>query len=114
MNPPLLWLKTRGSAGPSEIDADAWRRILISKNYRQAGKVLRVAIAKMAQKLCTKELNALDQMIIEAYVSCRLIPLTKLPSGVRPIGIGEVLRRIIGKAIVAEIKTDLTESAGSL
>ena len=96
------------------MDADAWRRILISKNYRQAGKDLSVAIARLTQKLCTKELTAQDQLSIEAYVSCRLIPLAKMPSGVRPIGIGEVLRRIIGKAIVAEIKTDLTESAGSL
>jgi hypothetical protein len=35
-------------------------------------------------------------------------------SGVRPIGIGEVLRRIIGKAIVAEIKPELQEAAGCL
>ena len=68
----------------------------------------------MTQKLCTKELSPQDQLSIEAYTSCRLIPLAKLPSGVRPIGFGEVLRRIIGKAIVAEIKTDLAECAGSL
>ncbi len=37
-----------------------------------------------------------------------------LDVGVRPIGIGEVLRRIIGKAVIAEIKPDLIESAGSL
>ena len=36
------------------------------------------------------------------------------PTGIRPIGIGEVLRRIIGKAIVTEIKVDLMESAGCL
>ena len=106
--------KTKGSAGPSGMDADAWRRILISKNYRKVGKDLRVAIARMTQKLCTKELSSQDQLSIEAYTSCRLIPLAKLPSGVRPIGIGEVLRRIIGKAIVAEIKTDVAECAGSL
>ena len=35
-----------------------------------------------------------------AYTSCRLIPLDKCP-GVRPIGIGEVVRRIIGKAVHA-------------
>ena len=38
--------------------------------------------------------------------SCRLIPLDKNP-GVRPIGIGEVLRRIIGKTITQCIKSDL-------
>ena len=51
---------------------------------------------------------------MEAYTANRLIPLEKSPSGIRPIGIGEVLRRIIGKAIVTEIKPEVMESAGSL
>ena len=40
--------------------------------------------------------------------------LNKMPTGIRPIGIGEVLRRIIGKAIRWEIKEDIIESAGCL
>ena len=97
------------------MDADGWRRILISKNYGNAGKELRGAIAKMAQMLCTKEIEQNENNSnLEAYVACRLIPLEKEPSGVRPIGIGEVLRRIIGKAVIAEIKPDLMDSAGSL
>ena len=43
---------------------------------------------------------------LEAYNACRLIPLDKNP-GVRPIGIGEVIRRIIGRSITECIKTDL-------
>ena len=43
-----------------------------------------------------------------------MIPLEKSPSGVRPIGIGEVLRRIIGKAIISELKPDLIDCGGSL
>ena len=98
------------------MDADGWRRILISKNYGSTGKDLRTEIAKMTRKLCTSEVTTTEQgkASIEAYVSCRLVPLEKQPSGVRPIGIGEVLRRIVGKAIVAEIKPDLAESAGCL
>ena len=46
-------------------------------------------------------------------VACRLIPLDKDP-GLRPIGIGEVLRRIIGKIVVRILKPDLQESAGEL
>ena len=34
-----------------------------------------------------------------AYNACRLIPVDKNP-GVRPIGVGEVLRRIIGRSIL--------------
>ena len=29
-------LKTKGSSGPSGIDADGWRRILVSKNFTAA------------------------------------------------------------------------------
>ena len=50
---------------------------------------------------------------LEAYVACRLIPLDKKP-GVRPIGVGEVLRRLIGKSIISVIKPEILESAGSL
>ena len=109
-------IRTRGAAGPSGVDADAWRRFLISKNYGTTGKELRTAIAKMAQKLCTTEiaLQENNKTSLEAYIACRLIPLEKKPSGVRPIGIGEVLRRIIGKAVMSEINQELKESAGSL
>ena len=41
----------------------------------------------------------------------RLIPLDKNP-GVRPIGIGEVLRRIIGKSLMTVLKSDITRAAG--
>ncbi len=34
--------------------------------------------------------------------------------GVRPIGVGETVRRIIGKAILAVIKVDVLEAAGTL
>ena len=107
--------RTKGAAGPSGLDANGWRRMLISKNFGTAGKELRTAIANFTRSLCTIEIND-DARIssIEAYVSNRLIPLEKSPSGIRPIGIGEVLRRIVGKAIVAEIRPELQEAAGSL
>ena len=64
---------------------------------------------------CTQEIQINEHVNnLEAYIACRLIPLEKQPSGIRPIGIGEVLRRIVGKAIVAEIKGDIMESAGCL
>ena len=61
-----------------------------------------------------KSQRKVEKNSLEACLSNRLIPLEKAPSGVRPIGIGEVLRRIVGKAIVAEIKPELAEAAGCL
>ena len=107
-------MKTRGAAGPSGLDADGWRRILVSKNYGNIGKDLRTAIAKLTQRLCTHLMPVETSSSIEAYVANRLIPLLKAPTGIRPIGIGEVLRRIVGKAVVSEIKPEIMESAGCL
>ena len=73
----------------------------------------------MARTLCTREVvinhdsNNQPYTDIEAYIACRLIPLDKNP-GIRPIGIGEVLRRIIGKAIIFVIRPEIIESAGNL
>ena len=57
--------------------------------------------------------DSYDSSLLEAYTSCRLIPLNKNP-GIRPIGVGEVLRRIIGKVISWEFKTDFMEAATPL
>ena len=50
-------LKTNGAAGPSGLDADGWRRILVSKNFGKQGKDLRSAIVRMTIRMCTKETN---------------------------------------------------------
>ena len=51
-------------------------------------------------------------MTLQAYNACRLILLDECP-GVRPIGVGEVLRRIIGRTIVCCIQTDLKQPGGN-
>ena len=43
---------------------------------------------------------------LESFLACRPIPLDK-KSGLRPIGLGEVLRRIAGKAIMMLFKNDI-------
>ena len=50
---------------------------------------------------------------IEPLLASRLIPLDKNP-GLRPIGIGETLRRIIGKTVARFLKQDVVDSVGSL
>ena len=46
-------------------------------------------------------------------MACRLIPLDKNP-GIRPIGIGEVPRRIIAKSVLRVVREDIQEAAGPL
>ena len=112
-------IRTKGTSGPSGLDADGWKRILVSNNFGKQGAELRNSVAKMARTLCTREVvvnhdsNNQPYTDIEAYIACRLIPLDKNP-GIRPIGIGEVLRRIIGKAIIFVIRPEIMESAGNL
>ena len=50
-------LKTKGSAGPSGLDSDVWRRILVSKNFGNCSKDLRSTLANMARKLCIEEVT---------------------------------------------------------
>ena len=50
----------------------------------------------IVKKLST---DLIETQTIEAFFSCGLIPLDK-NSGLRPIGVGELLRRIAGKVIV--------------
>ena len=71
---------------------------------------LREQIVTLARKLATE---MVDPKSLEAFVACRLIPLDKCP-GVRPIGIGEILRRIIGKVIGWALKEDIQIAAGPL
>ena len=100
-------LHTQGAAGPSGVDADSWRRMCTS--FGECSDELCDALAKCARRLATY----VDPTSLEAYVAYRLIPLDKKP-GVRPIGIGEVMRRILGKAILRLTNQDIKEAAGSL
>ena len=93
-------MRTHGSHGPSDLDANEWRRI--STHFGQQSIEILKIIAKIARKLATEELNP---ELLEPYNACRLIPLDKNP-GVRLIGI-EVMRRIIGRTIIKCLKNEL-------
>ncbi|XP_068684892.1 uncharacterized protein [Montipora foliosa] len=102
--------RTKGSAGPSGMDSEIYKRILCSKNFKNEGKMLREELAIFTRQLLTKSYHP---SLLEAYTSCRLIPLDKDP-GIRPIGVGEVLRRIIGKTVSVFLKEDIKDAAGPL
>ena len=65
----------------------------------------------MTRKLCTEYI---DLHTIEPLVACRLIPLDKGEGAVRPIGVGEVLRRIVAKCVTKTLKQDVIDASGSL
>ena len=101
-------LRTSGAAGPSGIDAHGWRRLCSS--FCSASEELCSSIAILARRLCT---TFIDPEMISSLMACRLIALDKRP-GVRPIGIGETVRRIIAKAVLSVISNDIQHAAGSL
>jgi len=100
-------LKTKGAAGPSGLDAHCWRRLCTT--FQGASGELCSAMALFARRLCT---SFLSPDILSPFLACRLIALDKQP-GVRPIGICEVVRRIIAKAALSIIRDDIQASAGS-
>ena len=66
------------------------------------------ALAALARKLATTTCHHVDVL-----TACRLITLDKKP-GYRPIGIGEVIRRVVSKCIMAVVKEDVRRAVGNL
>ena len=83
-------------------------------HFHSAHTVLNLceSIAGMTRKLCLSR-NSIHDESLQAILASKLIPLDKSP-GLRPIGVGEVLRRIIGRAVMITCRGDIVESAGDL
>ena len=101
-----------GSGGPTLIDSDGWKHILCSKSFGPASSDLCDAIADLAKKLCRDDILP---DLLQEFVANRLIPLDKGEDkegnpGVRPIGIGEILRRIVGKGCRQQYKRGHNQS----
>ena len=97
-----------GSAGPSGFDAKGWKRVCSS--FHSTSDDLCTAIARATRRLCS---SYIDPEGISALVACRLIALDKKP-GIRPIGIGETLRRLMAKTILRIAQADIQCAVGSL
>ena len=89
------------------MDADGWKRILTSKQFAESSSDLCTTIAKMIKKLCIDKDLA---NILEAFLSCCLIPLNKNP-GLEPMDAGEVL---VGKVINSILWDIIITSVGPL
>ena len=65
----------------------------------------------LGARLCTE---LVDPATIEPVLANRLIPLDKVNGEVRPIGIGEVIRRVIAKYVTRVTKRDIIDASRSL
>ena len=84
---------------------------LPTSRLKKSSRKLCEVLATMTNILCS---TYIDPSTIEPLLASRLIPLDKDGGAVRPIGVGEVMRRIIGKCVMNVVKTDVTEASGSL
>ena len=103
-------LQSRGGAGPSGLDADGLRRIMTSKQFRREGFDFCDALARVAKRLCTQLVSPSS---VEALTIGKLLPPDKNP-GIRPIGIGESLRRLIGKVNAKYLENQVQTCVGPM
>ena len=96
---------TSGSAGPSGLDAEAWKRMLTC--FKQSSNRPCASLAAVAYRLRKEDLTQED---LSAFTAARLIPIDKKP-GIRPIAVGKVFRRIICKSIMRVIEHDVRAAA---
>ena len=99
--------RIQGGAGPGGCDAGHWRDVLL--RFGAYSSRLRDAVAALAHRLLNSIVPWED---ISALVANCLIALDKCP-GVRPIGIGETLRRVICKAVCYATRVDVELACGS-
>ena len=84
--------------------------VSLCTSFQYASTDLCDAMASTTRRICC---SFVDPKSLSAFVACGFVALDKCP-GVRPIGIGETARRIIGKAILTTVRDDIQEAAGPL
>ena len=93
------------------MDANGFKRILACKSFKKSSTELCDTLAGLTRRLCTE---IIDPLTIELILANRLIPFDKWNGEVRPNGVEEVIRRIIGKCVMRVIKQDVIEAGRSL
>ena len=94
--------------GPSGMDTRCWRRLCTA--FHSVSSELCIAIALFARHICS---SFVSPDILAPFVACCLIALDKQP-GVRPIGVCEVVRRLVAKAVLSIIREDIMMAVGPL
>ena len=100
-----------GSGGPTKIDSDLIKQIVCSRVFGKLSEELADAIALATRRICTE---SIPNKYISLLLDNRLIPLIKDEVEVRPIGIGEILRRLMGKCVAEVVGNDVQLAGGAL
>ena len=88
------------------VSAMLWQSFLL--RYGKHSSHLREAVAALTRRIAN---TVVDWNDIRALMANQLIPLDKCP-GVRPIGVGECLRRVLGKTMSMATGSDVVDICG--
>ena len=97
---------TKGAGGTSQLNFEQHWHIVSSHKFKKANKELRELIARLARLLA---FEIVDLYTVKNLVVFWLIHLDKKP-GVWPIGVEEVIHRIIRKCIGWVVRKDIQET----
>jgi hypothetical protein len=97
-----------GAAGPGGTDAIDLRNWLL--RFGAESEQLRCALANLAEWMAN---GHPPWAAYRALMACRLVALDKSP-GVRPVGIGEIYRRLLAKCVLMVVGHQATTAAGNL
>ena len=99
----------RGAPGPSGWTTDITRKLC--RDACREGDLLCDAIAALTRRVAESELL---EGFLGPLTCCRLVALEKGKGGVRPVGVGEALRRLICKAISRVARAELQAACGAM
>ena len=80
---------------------------MVSREYGDADNNLRKAIVSLIKKICIEEIGDSSS---SPLIALRLVPLNKHPD-LLPIGVGEVLRKVMGKIVMGAFPEDVTTAS---
>ena len=88
----------------------------MSQGYGTINADLRKEFVNVIKEICTEKLpddTTKDETPLEAFLTSRFIPLDKY-LWLRPIRVGEVLRRIARKVVIKVVKEDIKKAVRCL
>ena len=83
---------------------------MVSRDYGDVSNDLRKAIASLIKKICIEEI---DDSSLSPLIASNLVSLNKNP-GLRLIGVGKILRRVMGKVVMRVFSEDVTTASSDV